>query len=1029
MEDIKLVEYNNSYAKSIADMWRRSAEGWNGNNGTETEESILKEHESITDINTYLALKGGEVVGYCGFSKYQYDNNTLYIRLLNVRYDLHGMGIGKALVCKCVERTRELGWPRLDLFTWLGNTKSLPLYKRCGFFLEKRDDTTHLMNFIPKVLNIEAFKEYFKNVNWYSDLKRTIDMEPDGIEENGFTYYEYYWEKEGKSLKVQLENKSRGIRSVETEDYSIKVNIEDQKLIFGQTYKIKYEILNKSKTPLNIKIKGLDDKNIKYSFNGEFEVLDREVIESEFMVEELKDKVPSLGTYPSVISEILVNEKKIEFKIGIDSQYPADISLKVPTEECYKDVKEFLYLDIKNNYKKEADFKITLKDNESIKFIDKEISINMKPNERRSLKLEYILNNFNFYNELTKVKVKFKDEKDIVFMKSLAVPFKGREGRFGSKTEDSYIICNGPYSLKLDEENNISIESFEMNDFNFILYYPMLGRPFSEEFSSSRPSSIEHYEEKEKIVLKITYASEIFKNIKVEFILKLSQNGIVEYHYEIYNDGDVETTSDIFLCNNIFMKLINGILPIKNKFVEITDPRAVWGEDFNLDDLTENWIYTRNAEKSIGVFWREDLKIKLNGWKFDFEHNLGTLKPYEKKVTKPVFIALDTFRDWRSFRNFALRKNDDKFLCLNNDFEMVINEGNPFVKENFRLKLNQYQNYGLDGEYSIISKYNNFKKQSKNLKEEDKIFHAEFEIPFKNNVDRDIVKLELDSKSLYSEEYKMVFKIKDDLCESKIVEENGHKIHSVNNGVMEIKACDTFSHVLYSLKYNNHDFLESSFPKPMPKSWFNPWFGGIGTLPEDLSFRSVLEENIKADFVTLEDNFNNKWQGIKVNIHIENNKRFKGLMINQYYLMLLGVPVLCHTAEILQNTGGFMKAEPFESFTFFNFDEDIKNNWLKTKNIKGKFNKYKVGVEAMDIPTEHSMLYGTNNLKDKVQLYLKHDEAKCIGFINMHDTTALISRHINIEEGIAKFTSPDFYIFTEDYVEDELLKDLKNIRF
>ena len=49
---------------------------------------------------------------------------------------------------------------------------------------------------------------------------------------------------------------------VETEDYSIKVNIEDQKLIFGQKYKVEYEILNKSKAPLNIKIQGLDDKNI-----------------------------------------------------------------------------------------------------------------------------------------------------------------------------------------------------------------------------------------------------------------------------------------------------------------------------------------------------------------------------------------------------------------------------------------------------------------------------------------------------------------------------------------------------------------------------------------------------------------------------------------------------------------------------------------------------------------------------------------------------------------------------------------------
>ena len=51
---------------------------------------------------------------------------------------------------------------KIRSFTWLGNTKSLPLYKRCGFFWKGRDDTTHLMNFIPKILNTEAFKEYFK---------------------------------------------------------------------------------------------------------------------------------------------------------------------------------------------------------------------------------------------------------------------------------------------------------------------------------------------------------------------------------------------------------------------------------------------------------------------------------------------------------------------------------------------------------------------------------------------------------------------------------------------------------------------------------------------------------------------------------------------------------------------------------------------------------------------------------------------------------------------------------------------------
>jgi RimJ/RimL family protein N-acetyltransferase len=191
MEGLNLVQYDSSYAKAIAEMWKKSSEGWNGGFADATEESVLKELEASTSINIYLAEKEGEILGLCDFSQYLEDEGALYIKLLNVRYDCHGQGIGRTMVCKSIIRTEELGWPRLDLYTWPGNTKSIPLYKRCGFFLEDRDDTTHLMNFIPYVLGTEAVKEYFKYIDWYGDLKRTIDMEPDGREENGFDYYEY----------------------------------------------------------------------------------------------------------------------------------------------------------------------------------------------------------------------------------------------------------------------------------------------------------------------------------------------------------------------------------------------------------------------------------------------------------------------------------------------------------------------------------------------------------------------------------------------------------------------------------------------------------------------------------------------------------------------------------------------------------------------------------------------------------------------------------------------------------------------
>jgi hypothetical protein len=47
----------------------------------------------------------------------------------------------------------------------------------------------------------------------------------------------------------------------------------------------------------------------------------------------------------------------------------------------------------------------------------------------------------------------------------------------------------------------------------------------------------------------------------------------------------------------------------------------------------------------------------------------------------------------------------------------------------------------------------------------------------------------------------------------------------------------------------------------------------------------------------------------------------------------------------------------------------------------------------------------------------------------MNDDAAIVERNITLEDGSKMFTSPEFYIFTEDYIEDNFLKDLKNISF
>jgi len=155
-EQIRIVEYDPSYAGALAEMWNRSNESWGGGGTLRTEDTVRREMESSSNLHVFLAVDGKEVVGFCSFAHYRQDEGALYVPLLNVRPDYHGYKVGRNLILHAVRKTVEAGWPRLDLFTWGGNTKAVPMYKKCGFFWEKNEDYVHLMNFIPTVLQTEA---------------------------------------------------------------------------------------------------------------------------------------------------------------------------------------------------------------------------------------------------------------------------------------------------------------------------------------------------------------------------------------------------------------------------------------------------------------------------------------------------------------------------------------------------------------------------------------------------------------------------------------------------------------------------------------------------------------------------------------------------------------------------------------------------------------------------------------------------------------------------------------------------------
>lgn len=65
--------------------------------------------------------------------------------------------------------------------------------------------------------------------------------------------------------------------------------------------------------------------------------------------------------------------------------------------------------------------------------------------------------------------------------------------------------------------------------------------------------------------------------------------------------------------------------------------------------------------------------------------------------------------------------------------------------------------------------------------------------------------------------------IQQDQTKIQLTKEEEQSIYKLTNGDLTIRASTRFFPTLYSIKYKDQEWLDSSFPVPEPKAWWNPW--------------------------------------------------------------------------------------------------------------------------------------------------------------------------------------------------------------
>ncbi|ERJ11695.1 N-acetyltransferase GCN5 protein [Haloplasma contractile SSD-17B] len=524
------------------------------------------------------------------------------------------------------------------------------------------------------------------------------------------------------------------------------------------------------------------------------------------------------------------------------------------------------------------------------------------------------------------------------------------------------------------------------------------------------------------MVIELSYESNDFDGVSITNVIQLSPNGIVKQHYKVCAHKEVKGLKILQGVNHV---MSNGFLPYDHQIIEMKHYELYGISHYNFEKLSENWLFSTSKDTTKALTWPKDYKPIYKDFCINFEHNIGTVMPEDIKETKPIMVALNTFTNWREFRNYATGQKHSKYINEVDDIEVTVNNTNPFTNHELSVIIKEHKQHNLKGEFSLHTN-ESVEQVKKKLIEEDGKKETVLNMTLPKNFINDVFTISLDLPAKHTQKKQMVFKTTNQSISTTKIKDGKQDVLIADNGLMTIKSCPSFSPALFSLNYKNREWLDTSYPTPKPKSWFNPYVGGIMSSPEELQLRTILQEDIKGRFVTKVDSKGNEWQGIKTEFSVTGNDEFRGLIIHEYYLMLPGVPVLCHTAKVANYSGKLFSKDYFEAASFFTITGD---DYVIARDKQGEKQYYKVGSQAVDFFTQGSILFGNENREEHIQVVSNKFLKSNIMMINPNDNACYNSEPLTIPNGDSLFTAPVFYLFTESFIEEDYMKDLVSINF
>ena len=918
MQEITLVEYSPQWAAGVASMWNESSEGWNGETFNKTATSVLNEEKTSGALHVFLAVQGERVLGYCSLFQDEKDDDALYIAMLNVRPEHHGHKLGKRLVLRAVQAVRDYGRARLYLYTWPGNTKAVPLYKKTGFFWMDRDQGTHLVNFIPEVLRNELVAPYMEGMDWYADGTRELEVKPDGQKRDNFELYAYTWEKDGRKLRVEYNRHGRGLCGIENDDWSVRLEADQRKLAFGRSYPARLVVSNKSGQPLHVRIAGQNDGAITCCWRDQGDVTGERVFAGQFRIGPIERAQLEDFMHPCVTAEVEVNGRKATFRLGIRPQFPVSIGLNSTQQLHRPGQKVDGWLNMTNGSHDAIEVSLHLPSTECIALDSGDVKATLEGKGKHSVPCPFTFLAPGIYAPRPEVMVRYVEtDEEVRFPLPLGTVLQGWQGSFIGKTEYQYVLAHGPYTFMMFREgscNCMMMHDQRTERHGGAPYFcpPQIGPPYDKEFSQHETSEVHMHRDGDALVLRATFRSPRWPQAPLHIVNRMLPGGILERHLEVTNEGEEAVSLDVM--DSMYLNGTKKVLPMPEGIVQntadIDDDEGSW----DYSRLVEPWVWVERGKSRSSMLWHTDEPVQKPSWDWYFEHHTGLLNKGETWRGKAVTYTLNAFRDWREFRTFAMGQ-DNQHTPVHTTCELLVDS--PFVRPDMQAQARMHARADWKGHWQLRSQHGSIETCEAPLGKAGERVSMPVCLGSPRLMDR--LTLTMHDNILRAQRSCAVFGMGGQMSTG---EENrdGQRVLWADNGLLRMEGAPGFMPGVFSLQYNGTEWLENSFPKAAVKSWWNPWHGGILFKVPFLKMERVFDENLSGSVVRVRDKAGLEWTGLRFDVRVEKDEHSKGLHCSSYYLTLPGSPVLAMYMRIGQQAHHYWRYVPIYSEWFLRQD-------------------------------------------------------------------------------------------------------------